>query len=123
MSNKINVCIKKKTKKTSCFTNEEDTSQQKREIYSKPIKNIQKDELTPPKLNKTISPIPLPPSVNGKSVLEQMKEKQNQYNHSPSITFTERYSSLPSEVSVEEYDKIPIENFGIAMLKGMGWKE
>lgn len=32
-------------------------------------------------------------------------------------------SLRPEESTLEDYDRIPIERFGLAMLKGMGWKE
>lgn len=32
-------------------------------------------------------------------------------------------SLRPDESKLEDYDKIPVEKFGAAMLRGMGWKE
>lgn len=32
-------------------------------------------------------------------------------------------SLRPEESKLEDYEKIPVENFGLAMLRGMGWKE
>lgn len=32
-------------------------------------------------------------------------------------------SLRPDESKLEDYDRIPVEKFGVAILKGMGWKE
>lgn len=29
----------------------------------------------------------------------------------------------PEESSLEDYEQVPIEQFGLALLRGMGWKE
>ncbi|KAL1920876.1 uncharacterized protein VTP21DRAFT_11511 [Calcarisporiella thermophila] len=31
--------------------------------------------------------------------------------------------TLPDEASIEDYENIPVEDFGLALLRGMGWKE
>jgi len=37
--------------------------------------------------------------------------------------FKEDVEDLPEEASMEAYESMPIEDFGAAMLRGMGWKE
>lgn len=32
-------------------------------------------------------------------------------------------SLRPDESKLEDYDRIPVEKFGLAMLRGMSWKE
>jgi G patch domain/KOW motif-containing protein len=32
-------------------------------------------------------------------------------------------ASRPDEASLEDYEKIPVEAFGKALLRGMGWSE
>ena len=37
--------------------------------------------------------------------------------------FKEDVEDLPEQASMEAYESMPIEDFGAAMLRGMGWKE
>ena len=37
--------------------------------------------------------------------------------------FKEDVEDLPEQASIEAYESMPIEDFGAAMLRGMGWKE
>lgn len=37
--------------------------------------------------------------------------------------FMHDISHRPDEMSAEDYERVPIESFGVALLKGMGWKE
>ena len=37
--------------------------------------------------------------------------------------FRNDVQNRPEETSLEEYDQVPVEQFGAALLRGMGWKE
>jgi hypothetical protein len=37
--------------------------------------------------------------------------------------FRQDVQNRPEETSLEEYEDIPVEQFGAALLRGMGWKE
>jgi len=37
--------------------------------------------------------------------------------------YKDDYTTAPDMATLEEYDKVPVEQFGAAMLRGMGWKE
>lgn len=42
----------------------------------------------------------------------------------PSLNNQEKLQlEIDIESTVEDYERIPIEDYGLAMLKGMGWKE
>ncbi len=36
--------------------------------------------------------------------------------------FQKNLDLLPDEASLEDYEKVPVEDFGAALLRGMGWK-
>ena len=63
-----------------------------------------------------------------------MKKKEQDKNKNESFigkslaekeleAFKEDVEDLPEEASMEAYESMPIEDFGAAMLRGMGWKE
>jgi len=35
--------------------------------------------------------------------------------------FQKNLEQLPDEASLEDYEKVPVEEFGAALLRGMGW--
>lgn len=35
--------------------------------------------------------------------------------------FQKNLEELPDEASLEDYEKVPVEEFGAALLRGMGW--
>lgn len=37
-------------------------------------------------------------------------------------SFQKNLEQLPDEASLEDYEKVPVEEFGAALLRGMGWK-
>jgi hypothetical protein len=37
--------------------------------------------------------------------------------------FRHDVQSRPEETKLEEYEEVPVEQFGAALLRGMGWKE
>lgn len=37
--------------------------------------------------------------------------------------FRDDYENRPDETTMEEYDHIPVEEFGAALLRGLGWNE
>ncbi|CAG2060777.1 unnamed protein product, partial [Timema podura] len=37
--------------------------------------------------------------------------------------FSATFDLGPVPSSLEDYERVPVENFGMALLKGMGWKE
>ncbi|XP_066590900.1 uncharacterized protein [Prorops nasuta] len=61
-----------------------------------------------------------------KEIFEDLKSTETNENKTPEFTLaiTEDQSSLrgKEESSLEDYEKIPIDAFGFAMLRGMGWK-
>ena len=36
-------------------------------------------------------------------------------------SFKRDMAALPDEASLEQYERMPVEDFGAAMLRGMGW--
>ncbi|KAJ3439739.1 g patch and kow-containing [Anaeramoeba flamelloides] len=56
-----------------------------------------------------------------KKLLASQKEKQGQTNKKVSI-FKSELQLLPKATTQNDYDKIPIKDFGTALLLGMGWK-
>ena len=55
-------------------------------------------------------------NVNGKPSTLTQAEKD-------ALVLKEDLRSLPPESSLEEYEQMPVEAFGEALLRGMGWKE
>jgi hypothetical protein len=37
--------------------------------------------------------------------------------------FKNDMANRPQESGLEDYERVPIEDFGVALLKSMGWKE
>ena len=64
---------------------------------------------------------------------ENKKKEQDKNKNEPFIgkslaekeleAFKEDVEDLPEQASIEAYESMPIEDFGAAMLRGMGWKE
>nr|CAD7458220.1 unnamed protein product [Timema tahoe] len=50
-----------------------------------------------------------PSTSSGESLVVQMTKRKHQVD--------------AEESSLEDYERVPVENFGMALLKGMGWKE
>ncbi|KAF9207335.1 hypothetical protein BGZ49_000687 [Haplosporangium sp. Z 27] len=46
---------------------------------------------------------------------------QNQQNVDDVDAFQKNLEDLPDEASLEDYEKVPVEEFGAALLRGMGW--
>jgi len=47
--------------------------------------------------------------------LENFEDENDKFRHDLSLR--------PDECTLEDYERVPIEDFGAAMLRGMGWKE
>lgn len=57
---------------------------------------------------------------------EALKESQGKpilSHDQDTLSFKEDVESRPDMATLEDYEKIPVESFGAAMLRGMGWKE
>lgn len=39
------------------------------------------------------------------------------------LSFKDDYEKRPDETTMEEYEHIPVEEFGAALLRGLGWNE
>lgn len=39
------------------------------------------------------------------------------------LAFRDDYEKRPDETTMEEYENIPVEEFGAALLRGLGWNE
>lgn len=39
------------------------------------------------------------------------------------LAFRDDIENRPEETTMEEYDKIPVDEFGAALLRGLGWSE
>ena len=37
--------------------------------------------------------------------------------------FRKDVEKLPDEATMEDYERVPVEQFGAALLRGLGWKE
>ena len=95
-------------------------------------KNNRKDDFNKEKEKKEIKVISLPENKKGKSIYEQMKERRAFTDHRSSDSdtsnkdqvrrrFKEQLEELPN-VDNDDYNTMPIESFGEAMLRGMGYK-
>lgn len=47
--------------------------------------------------------------------MENFEDENDKFRHDLSLR--------PDECTLEDYERVPIEDFGAAMLRGMGWKE
>lgn len=61
-------------------------------------------------------------------ILNEMKDSQNSAKIDDSLVLSVKSADeLPlngaEEATLDDYDKIPISQYGLAMLRGMGWKE
>ena len=57
-----------------------------------------------------------PPPANESFIGKSLQEKELQ-------AFREDVQDLPEQASLDDYESMPIEDFGAAMLRGMGWEE
>ena len=80
----------------------EDHSQPEMSIEEQALQSLIKGEL----------PILAQNTIPGMENLSSEKDK-----------FMHDLSHRPNEMHLEDYDRVPIESFGTALLKGMGWKE
>ena len=39
------------------------------------------------------------------------------------LSFKDDVKTRPDETTMEDYEKIPVEEFGAALLRGLGWSE
>ncbi|KAL0567228.1 hypothetical protein ABG067_009558, partial [Albugo candida] len=39
------------------------------------------------------------------------------------LSFRDDVENRPDETTMEDYEKIPVDEFGAALLRGLGWKE
>ncbi|KAL7720305.1 Spp2/MOS2 G-patch domain-containing protein [Entamoeba marina] len=110
----ISITIKKKVKKTTLFSDDE---VEEKKPQSKPVRKIKNDDFKQEVVSKKeVKPIPLPSQTKGKSVLLQMKEYRERLKDSD-----RNHSLIEKETTQEGYNKVPIQSFGEAMLRGMGW--
>lgn len=54
---------------------------------------------------------------------EETEEPSNLVIPSDLDVFRHDVQSRPEETALEEYEDVPVEQFGAALLRGMGWKE
>ncbi|ELP94164.1 hypothetical protein EIN_185610 [Entamoeba invadens IP1] len=115
--------VKKSTKKSALANFIEETKPAKPETHKSKITNvlIGQKETQNNETKKDITVIPLPKQSFGKSILEQMKRRKTL--EKASGNFSDKYKDLPPPTDSQAYEDIPVENFGAAMLRGMGWKE
>lgn len=60
--------------------------------------------------------------IAAREILQDLNEKKEQEeNHVFSVPLTSNAPIGESESSLEDYDNIPVSQFGLAMLRGMGW--
>ncbi|EDS88636.1 hypothetical protein EHI_200340 [Entamoeba histolytica HM-1:IMSS] len=111
MSKPIQVSIKRKAKKVSSLFDEDDVQKPSKPVTSSIIHTLPQEEEKKRKEEKIIS---LPEKKKGKSVVEQMLERNRTGRNGVSVA---------KESGIEEYIAMPVESFGEAMLRGMGWKE
>lgn len=62
-----------------------------------------------------------------REILEDLKERKSRSNEKNSMVVPLKPEDLPldggRESTMDDYESVPIEKFGLAMLRGMGWKE
>jgi hypothetical protein len=39
------------------------------------------------------------------------------------LAFRDDYEKRPDETTMDDYDRVPVEEFGAALLRGLGWNE
>ncbi|XP_058789871.1 G-patch domain and KOW motifs-containing protein isoform X2 [Phymastichus coffea] len=114
----LNKDIKVKEEKNVNMTNgnAKNGNVQLMEIDSVKIKEEPKDP-------EAIEPITLEQQA-AQEILADLKEEENKSKEQTSFTVPMADDDLKGreESTLEDYEKIPIEAFGMAMLRGMGWK-
>ena len=119
---KITVSIKKKTKKTNILQEETIKEKKKEETKPKKITTITQNDITK-SLNqqqkekterKMIEAIPLPEQSKNVSSLQQMLNRKRREEIG-------KGKELADETNQNDYDAVSIDDFGLAMLKGMGY--
>lgn len=62
-----------------------------------------------------------------REILESLKARENEKDEQKVFTLPLKADELPldgaQEPTLDDYDKVPIGDFGKAMLRGMGWKD
>lgn len=62
-----------------------------------------------------------------REIMEDLKERKTKGNDKNSMVVPLKPEDLPleggRESTLDDYESVPIEKFGLAMLRGMGWKE
>ncbi|XP_062555162.1 G-patch domain and KOW motifs-containing protein-like [Armigeres subalbatus] len=62
-----------------------------------------------------------------REILEDLQERKSRANEKNTMVVPLKPEDLPldggRESTMDDYDSVPIEKFGLAMLRGMGWKE
>ncbi|KAJ6228409.1 g-patch domain and kow motifs-containing protein [Anaeramoeba flamelloides] len=90
-----------------------------------PIREREKEKENSKKMDQKQNKIPSTGLISllmkKKKLLAKEKEKQGQTNKKVSI-FKSELQLLPKATSQNDYDTIPIKDFGTALLLGMGWK-
>ena len=64
--------------------------------------------------------IPLPGGAQRRSAVEQMLARRSA-RPPADAPFSAHLSGLPDATSLDAYKSVPIDGFGAAMLRGMGW--
>ncbi|TPX35375.1 hypothetical protein SmJEL517_g02363 [Synchytrium microbalum] len=64
--------------------------------------------------NKIITSLPIL-AENAVPGLDDLQDETDKYRHDVALR--------PDEPTLDEYDKVPVDQIGAAMLRGMGWKE
>lgn len=114
---KVTISIKKKTKKRNILQEESISNnqiQEKKKEESKPkkITTLTNEDLQTKKEQKEIKPIPLPEESRNMTPLQQMINRKK----------NEQIRQLKDEPTENDYENVSIDDFGLAMLKGMGFK-
>lgn len=62
-----------------------------------------------------------------REILEDLKDRKSRSNDKNSMVVPLKPEDLPldggRQSTMDDYESVPIEKFGLAMLRGMGWKE
>ena len=119
---KITVSIKKKRKKTNILQEERIEEKKKEETKPKKITTITQNDITKSRNQqqkekterKIIEAIPLPEESKNVSSLQQMLNRKRREEIG-------KGKELADETNQNDYDAVSIDDFGLAMLKGMGY--
>lgn len=139
-SNKKKVGKKSKAKKKQLknLFQDEPEEYRKKDIKLSVVENKKTEEEIPQKDELIIKPIGIPELLVNETIALStavmreevtLKYGLNQVSQTDTVTNNEHYDQrfsrildkLPDETKLEEYEHVPIADFGLALLRGMGW--